>query len=194
MRGPARRKLLGGGAAALTGFLGVGLSRRLGGSDGPVTAPAAEEPAADSTTVEFRLFGRGWHIQGDGPRAAWARPTRGQRQLAFGELFERPDADAEAKVGEFYAACTCVNAPFGPGPLSATFMEHHTVNLRDGNLTGMGTSQGQESVFAIVGGTGRYAGARGSYVARQAPIERGGDGTAELSFTIALDPAAQTTA
>jgi hypothetical protein len=80
-----------------------------------------------------------------------------------------------------------VNAPFGAGPLAAAFVEQHTLNLGEGTLTGMGTSQGEESTFAIVGGTGRYAGARGSYVARQLPLEFGGDGTAELVMTITLE-------
>ena len=196
---PARRKLLGGGAALLTGLLGAGLGRRLGGSEGPAREPArtteASATAADADTrLDLRLYGRGWQMQADAPRAAWARPARGQRQLVFGELLDRPSADADAKVGEFYATCTCVNAPFGAGPLAATFLEHHTLNLRDGSLTGMGTSQSEESFFAIVGGTGRYAGARGSYVARQTPLERGGDGTAELVLAIVLDPAAGVTA
>jgi hypothetical protein len=54
----------------------------------------------------------------------------------------------------------------------------------------MGTSQGDEGTFAIVGGTGRYSGARGSYTARQSPIGRGGDGTAELIVTIIQDGSA----
>jgi hypothetical protein len=40
-----------------------------------------------------------------------------------------------------------------------------------------------ESVFAIVGGTGRYLGARGSYVARRLPVELGGDGSAAFTMT-----------
>ena len=41
-----------------------------------------------------------------------------------------------------------------------------------------------DNEFAIVGGTGRYAGARGTYLARRDPLEFGGDGTA--SFEIDL--------
>ena len=37
----------------------------------------------------------------------------------------------------------------------------------------------------MIGGTGRYAGATGSYVARQSLREHGGEGTAE--FTLTLD-------
>jgi hypothetical protein len=188
MRQPARRKLLGGGAAVVTGLLGLGfLSKRVGQAE-PMPSVAANAPiTASGAPIELRLFGRNWHIQGEGPRARWTRPERGQSQVVFGELLDGPSNSAGVKVGEFYATCTCVNAPFGPGPLAAAFVEHHTLNLSDGTLTAMGTSQGEESTFAIVGGTGRYAGARGSYVARQLPVELGGDGTAELVVTIALD-------
>ncbi|MCA1844417.1 MAG: hypothetical protein LC792_14755, partial [Actinobacteria bacterium] len=36
--------------------------------------------------------------------------------------------------------------------------------------------------FAVIGGTGRYAGARGSYAVRQGYRELGGDGTAEVTM------------
>jgi len=191
IRQSGRRKLLGGGAALATGVLGLGfLGKRFGQSD-PQPTHAAKLPvvatAPSGAPIELRLYGRNWHIQGEGPRARWARPERGQRQLTFGELLDGPVDSAGAKVGELYATCTCVNAPFGAGPLAAAFVEQHTLNLKEGTLTGMGTSQGEESTFAIVGGTGRYAGARGSYVARQFPVELGGDGTAELVVTITLD-------
>jgi Allene oxide cyclase barrel like domain len=191
IRQPARRKLLGGGAALVTGALSLGfLGKRLGQTEALPTAvavPTVAVTAPPGAPIELRLYGRNWHVQGEGPRARWARPERGQGQVVFGELLDGPIDSAGAKVGEFYATCTCVNAPFGAGPFAAAFVEHHTLNLSDGTLTGMGTSQGEESTFAIVGGTGRYSGARGSYVARQLPVELGGDGTAELVVTITLD-------
>jgi hypothetical protein len=191
IRRTARRTLLAGGATLVTGTLGLGfLGKRLGHAE-PQPSGAADPPvtvtAPSGAPFELRLYGRNWHVQGEGPRARWARPERGQRQVVFGELLEGPNDPAGVKVGEFYATCTCVNAPFGAGPLAAAFVEHHTLNLGEGTLSGMGTSQGEESTFAIIGGTGRYAGARGSYVARQLPVELGGDGTAELVVTITVD-------
>jgi hypothetical protein len=138
-------------------------------------------------STELRLYGRSWQLQSDAPRATWARPSRGQRSLVFGELLNAPASAGGSKIGEYYAVCTCVNAPFGAGPTAATSFEQHTLNLQDGTLTGMGTSQGETGTFAIVGGTGRYAGARGSYAAKQSPIDRGGDGSAELVITLILD-------
>jgi hypothetical protein len=191
VRQSARRKLLGGGAALVTGALGLGfLGKRFGPTEPrPMLAADSQRTvtAPSGAPFELRLYGRNWHLQGEGPRARWTRPERGQRQLIFGELLDGPTSSAGVKVGEFYATCTCVNAPFGAGPLAAAFVEHHTLNLGEGTLTAMGTSQGEESTLAIVGGTGRYTGARGSYVARQLPVELGGDGTAELVVTITVD-------
>jgi hypothetical protein len=195
MRENARRTLLGGGAALVSGLLGAGLfGRQVGRADAATAAQPTETSAPPSVglqeqppTTELRLYGRGWQLQSDAPRAAWARPTRGQRSLVFGELLDAPADAGGTRLGELYATCTCVDAPFGPGPTAATSLEQHTLNLPDGTLTGMGTSQGDEGVFAIVGGTGRYAGARGSYTARQSPVGRGGDGTAALVVTLILD-------
>jgi hypothetical protein len=191
MREQTRRRLIGRGAAVVTTLLGASILGRRSGpsaSTSIVPAAAASSLAQDAgPVVEIRLYGQGWQMQSDAPRATWARPARGQQSLVFGELFDAPADAGGSKVGELYATCTCVNSPFGPGPLSATLLEQHTLNLQDGTLTGIGTSQDDEGVFAIVGGTGRFAGARGSYTARQSPIGRGGDGTAELVISVTLD-------
>ena len=63
-------------------------------------------------------------------------------------------------------------------------LELHTFKLRDGTIIGSGTSGALEGEFAILGGTGRYAGARGTYVARHNRRELGGDGTAEFRFQL----------
>jgi hypothetical protein len=52
--------------------------------------------------------------------------------------------------------------------------------LLDGTIIGSGTAGQLEGVFAILGGTGRYAGARGTYIARQHDQDFGGDGSAEF--------------
>jgi hypothetical protein len=63
-------------------------------------------------------------------------------------------------------------------------LELHTFRLEGGTLLGIGSMIAGESIFAIAGGTGRYAGSRGTYVGEQRLRELGGDGTAE--FTIDL--------
>jgi hypothetical protein len=76
----------------------------------------------------------------------------------------------------------------GQCPGHAT-LEHHTFVLEEGTILGSGVGTHQlepEDVFAIVGGTGRFAGASGTYLARQRHLEFGGDGAAEFAMTISL--------
>jgi hypothetical protein len=63
-------------------------------------------------------------------------------------------------------------------------MQLHTFHLGDGTILGIGAAGQHDSPFAIVGGTGRFAGASGTYVAKQSPREHGGDGTAEFTLTL----------
>jgi hypothetical protein len=60
----------------------------------------------------------------------------------------------------------------------------HTFVLPGGTLVGMGNSLLGEAVFAVIGGTGKYAGAKGSYAATQRLREYGGNGTAEFKLTL----------
>ncbi|MCW2776885.1 MAG: hypothetical protein JWN17_610 [Frankiales bacterium] len=60
----------------------------------------------------------------------------------------------------------------------------HSFDLGDGLLLGMGSGPLRDGAFAVVGGTGRYAGATGAYTARQSPRDLGGDGSAEFVFDL----------
>lgn len=65
-------------------------------------------------------------------------------------------------------------------PAGGEHVQLHTFSLLDGTLVGMGSVAG----FAIVGGTGSYAGARGAYVLDHRPLESGGDGSASFTFDL----------
>ena len=109
-----------------------------------------------------------------------AMPMRGDRLTLRAELLHRPGGRA---VGELHGASFALRGP-GAHASDTERLELHTFKLRDGTIIGSGTSGALEGEFAILGGTGRYAGARGTYVARQSRHELGGDGTAEFRFTL----------
>ena len=77
----------------------------------------------------------------------------------------------------------------GPGGLSsrgdwpAGDAALHTFVLADGTIVGSETAGTADGVFAILGGTGRYAGAAGTYAVRTPEPDRD---TAELAFTLKL--------
>jgi hypothetical protein len=130
-----------------------------------------------SATTELALFGRQYHLHAPGRRAG-ELPQKGDRLTAYAELADRPGGPP---VGDFTASHLALDSPFA-GPSS---LEIHTFNLADGTIHGLGSAaRGADGQFVILGGTGRFAGATGSYVARRLPRELGGNGTAEFHLTI----------
>ena len=106
-------------------------------------------------------------------------PREGEHHTVRGDLHTVPTG---APIGEFFAAAIA----FGDAshPALAERQETHTFKLHDGSIFGTGTAGGVDGSFAVLGGTGRYAGAQGTYVARQGHAELGGDGTAEFVFDL----------
>jgi len=164
VKGSTRRSLLRGGlfAAGLAGVAGlVGRKPGLG-----------SVPAAAGSTLTLR--GTGWRLTAPG-LVRGDLPKRGDLATVTGTL---------DPGGEFAGTIHYLDVNTGHGPFASAQQETHTFHLADGTIVGMGTSlAGREPVFAIVGGTGRYAGVTGSYSAVQSPFEVGGDGTAEFIFT-----------
>ncbi len=170
----SRRSLLKRGLLFAGGLVGVGT---MGAFDRAPSTPAGT-PAGNAMV----LHGRDWHVQSR-ELAAGQLPEVGQRMLVSGALFPRPDA--EAPIGEFAGTYISMNAGQRFGALAS--LEHHVITLPDGAIMGLGrTGDGldSEDEFAIVGGTGRYVGARGSYLIRQGHSELGGDGTATITLSL----------
>lgn len=178
--GAARRSFLVRGILTLgSAVAGAFALSRAGAAATPeLAAPAPELSPAPAETV--RLLGLGWHVAG-ADRPPGALPALGDRQTMRGEVF---DSSAERRLGRFYGVSLCVDTPTGPSPYPSLGMQLHTFDLDGGTLLGIGAAPSGEGTFAIVGGTGAFLGASGSYVARQRPRELGGDGTAELTFTL----------
>ena len=174
---PRRKLLVGGAAVAVGSILGAaGIAR---------DSTKAANPAPSAGTLSMSIHGWDWHLTyPDRPRGV--APSPGERSASYGQLSAVPGGD---KVGEFYASSFSFGSPFGNTAVSAAAMEMHHFNFEDGTIVGMGTIGGyhdDESVHAIIGGTGRFEGATGSYVGIQRPIELGGDGRAEFRFNITL--------
>jgi hypothetical protein len=149
------------------GALGLGAARG-----------SAASGAALPSTTELELFGRHVHLHAPGRRNG-RLPAKGDRHTAYAELLDRPNGTV---VGHFTAAHLSTDSPFA----GAASLEIHTFSLPDGTIHGLGAvARGAAGQFVILGGTGRFTGATGTYVAHVRSRELGGDGTAEFHLTLA---------
>ena len=165
-----RRGLLGRGALVAAGVLGLGGAVR--------RSSAAEAAPSQPSRTELKLYGRHFHMHAP-ERRAGELPRKGDRHTAYGELLDGPEGVA---VGHFSAAHLALDSPFA----TASSLEIHTFDLGDGTIHGLGSAvRGADGHFVVLGGTGKFAGATGSYLARQLPRELGGDGTAEFHLSLA---------
>jgi hypothetical protein len=161
-RGALKRlALLAGGAVGV----GVAGTRALGGGE-KVAVPAP----AERQTKKVVLYGRDWRL-GSHTAEHGKRPAAHEPRTPKGRIVDAAGRD----LGTFKAANL-----LGYGGA----LQLQTFDLDDGTIVGIGAAGLHENPFAIVGGTGSYAGASGTYVARQSPRETGGDGTAEFNLTL----------
>ena len=124
------------------------------------------------------LDGIDWHRDSASGQAGLPE-VPGERATVYGTLVAESGG---APIGEFQAASFFGDSPFSAS--EAASLEMHTFKLADGTIFGVGSASASGGVFAAVGGSGRFAGVRGSYTARQSPHETGGDGTARFEFTL----------
>jgi hypothetical protein len=91
-----------------------------------------------------------------------------------------------AARGEFVDADGAILGSFAitPLPEAAGGLQLHTFELEGGTLLGMGAATAGEGTFAIVGGTGRYRGAAGSYTARVGADASGRLASAQFTFDL----------
>jgi hypothetical protein len=166
----SRRRLLRRGAIGAASVAAVAVAA--GATSGTNTT---RTPSTNGATT-MRLLGRGWHVDSVKDRL----PGKGDRYAVYGEL---TDGKGE-KLGEFFSQNVGVDSPFQLTGDGVGAFEIHTLTLPGGTIVGVGVGGGTERSFAIVGGTGKYAGARGSYQARQNTYGLGGDGKAEILLTL----------
>ena len=152
------------GAAGTVGLVGTGRA-------------AAAAPAVPALgALKFHLDGRDIHLF---DQVLKRRLKLGDRLSGIGELIS-----SGKKVGEFFATSIFVGDPFDDN--GAGRVEQHTFVLRNGLLIGNGVVPhlGGPATFAIIGGSGAFAAARGAYVAAFDAIEDGGDGIASFDFSL----------
>jgi len=166
--GHSRRSILKRGLALAAGALGVGVAGK--------EAAAATRVAPD----QLRLYGRNWRLAAPG-RSPGEAPRPGDHGAVYGELLDRPDGKT---LGQFFGSRLAVQSAPGGFARGDASVEVHTFVLPRGTIVGMGTAVLGQAVFALVGGTGIYAGVTGSYVAHQRLREQGGNGTADFILTL----------
>lgn len=170
MSGQSRRSLLTRGLVLIGGAVGVGAGTAA------ARPPAPEVAGRVPLPTTLTLAGRNWFLSSPA-RKPGERIQPGDHGTVTGELV---DPRSKAHRGGFVASRQAFHSGLGGHAAADSAVELHTFTLDGGTIMGMGSSLPGESVFAIVGGTGTYAGARGSYVARQHLRELGGDGTAHF--------------
>ncbi len=169
MNGHSRRSVLKRGLVLAAGAIGLSAT---GGK-------ASAATRLDAGRGGLRLHGVNWRLATSDRKAGEAIQL-GDHGAVYGDLLD----GRKKLVGQFYGSRLAIQAAPGGHTRADASVEVHTFVLPEGTLIGMGTSVLGKAVFAIVGGTGAYANAKGSYAATQRLRELGGNGTAEFDLTL----------
>ena len=164
-------------------FALLGAAVGIGAASNNLTA-AKESPGETNQGERLVLQARGLRINSQDLRRG-ELPQAGIRMMARAEIVR--GSLSNQKMGDFFATYHRVNTPGKVADHEPGSLEQHTFILPEGTIFGSGVAtSGMESEgqFAIVGGTGRYLGARGSYTARQSHADFGGDGAATFTLTL----------
>ena len=164
---PKRRTLIQRGLALVGGALGVGA---IGGE------VHGRSAAAEPTGRTLQLLGRGRTPARLGKAARAAR----QHFVSSGELL---DARGKETVGSFHTNAFSLETALGSPLPAGSNIALQTFVLPEGTLFGLGGGPaGTDKTCAVLGGTGRYAGAQGTYVERTAA--QSDRDTVEFVFTL----------
>jgi hypothetical protein len=168
MTAPTSRRALLAQAGLVAGIAGAG-AVGLKAVAGDTGATAAPTPLGGRSLPRVAQ-GRDWRIV-FGDLAPGTAPSASTPRLPQGALV---DGDG-APLGTLESSLM---------PSTGGVTHLHRIDLGDGGLIGMGPGTLADATFVILGGTGRYQGASGTYHAVQRPRETGGDGTATFTFDI----------
>lgn len=158
---PSRRRRFLRGTLA---FLGGAVGLKVAGQE-PAPAPPPSPPAPNPGGASLRLYARCRpDIPGTLPGSAPVTERRTQR----GALVPQLDA---GPVGEYFTTNLAPPGPFGTPVQQASGVDLQTFRLAEGTLFGAGSNEKDgegATLHAVLGGTGRFAGVRGTY--RMKPI------------------------
>jgi hypothetical protein len=158
--GTTRRTMMTRGLLLVAGAIGVGVA-----GTKTVDRATGTTPAEGSTT--FKILSPGVRFHAPGSKAG-SLPAAGEIRVPFGTLV----GPQGRSVGDFSTALM---------PSSGGQIAVQRFVFDDGTLIGMGPGDLDGSEYAITGGTGRFDGASGSYVAHRQP-----GGAAEFDFRLRL--------
>ncbi len=145
------------GMLGATGVAGAGLVSKFlpsGGDEGP-------EQVRDSSTTPFDAI-KPLFLDRYTAFSGGASRKTGDQSLLRGTL----RGDDGAIAGELFASAVTMPGPAAEGLPKTARMEFQNLHLADGTIAAMGTvfAQGDlPNIYTIFGGTGRYAGVRGTY-------------------------------
>ena len=174
LRDTGRRTLLQRALALVAGGVAIGSGVRLTRG-----SPALAEAAPGSPLTVYART-RPFVVPPSGQSPAAAANT----QVASGELLDAPDGKP---VGSFVTNCFCVVGNAAHNVVHPS-MEFQALELKEGTLYGMCSGRGPDGAktHAIVGGTGRFAGARGAYIERAVATQSTRHDVIELVVTLAV--------
>jgi hypothetical protein len=150
--GTSRRALLTGlglvaGAAGLTSIAGH-------------EAREVTPPSGPPSLLPRKVYGADWRIVRPGV-APGTMPPIGAPSLPHGRLVDSGGID----LGRFEASVM---------PTSGNGINLHQLVFFDGSITAVGPATFDDATFAVIGGTGTYAGVSGTYNLHQEPAPSGG--------------------
>ena len=169
--GTSRRNLITRGLGLFAGAVGVGISGtalQSAGRAGPVAVPAGAVPPVAIRPTELALFVRDVRFSSPGVKPG---------ELPTGKVLTAPH-------GALVDASGTVLGSFSGGllPGSSGQLGFQRFVFAGGTLIGMGSGSLVDEEYAVVGGTGRYAGASGTYSTKIQPGNHGRD--AEFRFNV----------
>jgi hypothetical protein len=106
------------------------------------------------------------------------------RMVTSGDVFDRPGGE---RIGSFHTTSFHAHSPFGGPSATASSLEFHVLQLKDGTLFSVSSGAAGDGAraLAIIGGTDRFAGKSGNYLERAIAGDYPGDDLRELTITFA---------